>query len=421
MEKLFELDLSQLPGVHPSRELARDALWVEGSNIRLSEGALRPPLGQFSFIGKLESLPISGMYETIFNGKKILFSGSKDRIHRFVTGTGIGDVSKGSTTYDMDRNELWTFEEHSGNMYGAAPGTQLQRLVDPELTTNFVDVGSAVFASAKIVAKLNAFLIVMNTDISVNGVHWSDNIDGDNFTPTQANDAGVLDIADMQGPINASAPLGNALAVFGSDEMFALTWVGAPLYFRADKLLDGAGAVSASAVTTVGRSLYGFGLRGPWRSDGSIVQYIAPPSIHQEIFSNINLDLLDLAVVWHNPAEFSVAFFWVSRDGTELDTGWAYSIADSTWYPLGYARTAGTSRSIFNFSLLGDSSGNIFQQANPGTTPDPDVVPGDDPTFIPPAGPVSPISLDATFTVQTGYSSIGYGNGGYGGTNSGVG
>ncbi len=412
MQRLFKSDERIASGIHPSREFTEGILWVDGSNIIHTEDAVRPTLGQFEFIPKIDDAPVTGALEAVIDGVPNLFWGSANKLMRFVQGSGGAiDVSPVGG-FSLNRNNMWSLIEWSGFIiatWGGIPyvwpdgGSLFEPLV----------VSGGGFTTAEIVDKMRVHVLLMNTDLDPAAIHWCDLDDHTDWTPLATNAAGAIRIRKLDSPIRASAPLGTGTAIYGSDAVHLLTYVGSPLYFVEQRILEGIGAVSKKAVIPYDRLNYGFGLRGIWRTDGAGFQYVDRPDMHDFIFSDLNRDKLDLIVAWPDLSEGMLVWFYATEDSEELDRAVGYDPVRGDWTVLAYGRTAVTSRSVWPVSILFNSIGGIIQQTESGSA-------GGIGSPVIPENP-APMTMPATFNDFIGYGMAGYGEAGYGGTDLGVG
>jgi hypothetical protein len=417
MSKLLERIDSVDSGLQPSRPLGKKTLWDDGENIVFVEQSAQPIPGDLIFVDKLEAEEVRGMLEaSIISGadhKKTLFWGSIASLFKRELGSSAVDLTRTSPAgYNGIKDETttkiatrWSFAQWN-TWIMATNGVDVPQIYKGSGDFDeYEQTGAAAlpFTKAEVFRKLKTFLLAYNTDnIGPEGFEWCHDDDAELWDPAADNAAGNLPVRDIKSPIICVTDLGKGHGVYGRDRLHQVTYVGAPFYFAENHLLDGLGAVSKDSVVAVGRLNYGLGPKGFFKTDGFQVEYIDEPDIRDYVFGDINRNQLSQVVGWDDAASHQVAWFYPSSGARILDRAVAYNYNRGLWTKLGYQRTAGTSSSVFSFSITGDKNGNIYQQSVEGQLP---------------ASPGSPLELIAEAVLTSGgYGQFGYGQGGYGDT-----
>jgi hypothetical protein len=318
-------------------------------------------------------------------------------------------ISKATGTQMVSR---WSVVQW-GTWVLATNGVDRIQIWKPSPTqTEFKDLSLAASTSdgaepefAELLIKFKAFVLAANTNNGTDFVDWCAEDDVSVWTPSPSNLAGSKQLRNMRSPIRAASPLGDGIAFFGDDRSVYCSFVGSPNVLGFRDFVDGTGALSKDAVTTVGRHIYGMGKHGIWRTDGVQVQYIDDPAIHDFVYAGgINREQLSQVIAWWNPAERMIVFFFPEPGSDFNSRGVGFNVDNNSWTILGFGRTAATSSTAFRFPVTADQLGNIFQQSI---------------SEFPFTSDGIPVALQEVVTIAQGYGIGGYAQGGYGGFNTG--
>jgi hypothetical protein len=412
MEKLIDVKKGVRVGLRPDEVYSDDTVWADGENVVFSDGAVRPTLSQNYFLAQGVSRPITCIEEVLIAGERYLFWGNSQDLLMYKEGDAIENVNiSGEADYALARNELWSITNWKSGVVATASADATTAGIPQKWQSGgalfvAIDLSSAPFGFAEIVAKLKVHLLFANTDTDPTSIFWCDADDITEWEPLATNSAGGLYIRSLKSPIMAVVPFQEVLGVYGTKSLYAVAYVGAPSYFTySGPVLEGIGAVSKHAVVSVGRKHYGMSGDGIWVTDGFEYQYIDESFVHKTVYDNLNFDLLDIIVGWHDIAESMVVWFYPSIDATELDVGIGYNYVTGAWTKLSYARTFGTAKHVFNKALLGDSAGNIWQQVEKGGVVAPPPVAGI---------PIQP-AMEVLYNYENGFGGLHFGSGGFGG------
>lgn len=419
----FKGDVMQ-SGLHPSLPHDEKPFWDIGSGVQFQERSVQPFPGQFSLFLKLENLPLVGALERSIDGKKCFFYGSIRSLFRYVqTIGGPQDVTRVSGPYtgiaEATQSQIasrWSMTPW-GRWIIASNGVdrvQIYKTPNPvdgvgSGTTKFIDlleggVSALLFEKAELVSTLGPYVLAFN--LTESGIklgdtfRWCHTDNVENWVPAANNAAGQLPIREMNGECVAVVPLGRGLGVYSPDALHLVSFIGPPFYFGAQKLIDGVGAVSKHSVVNVGRLHYGLSQYGFFRTEGFNVQFIDRPSMHEYVFSNVSHDQLSQCAAYHDPANNHVVWNFPHDDFSV-----AYNYITGSWLFPGVVRTAGSDGEVFGFPIVGDEDGNVFSSAvgQVGTPPI-----------------TAPLALFAEYSIETPFGQGGFGQGAFGGTESGV-
>ena len=411
MDKLVDVKEGVRVGIRPDEVYSDETVWADGRNVVFSSGSVRPTLSQSYFIAQGTKRPVTCIQEALIDGVKHLFWGSQKSLYHYAENTEVAIANLfGVSDYGLTRRQLWSMTNWKSTVVvtgDATVGTQAYPQYWDDVSGLFVaiNLAGAPFGLAEIVAVSKVHLLFANTNTDPTSIFWCDADDISTWIPAAANSAGWLYIRSLKSPIMAIQPYQDVLGVYGTKSVYAVSYVGPPSYFTySGPLIEGIGAVGKHAVCAAGRKHYGMSDDGIWETDGYDFRYLDEGFVHRTIFDNINKDILEIVVAWHDVAENMVVFFCPSTDSTELDFGVGYNYVTGAWTRFDFARTYGTSKHVFNVALLGDSKGNIWQQVEKGGI------------IAPPPAAVDPVNpaMEVLYNYENGYGGLSYGSGGYG-------
>ena len=408
--RLGRFEKAIIAGLHPNLAIDRPPLWRDGRNVSFKDLALQPIPGQTLIFDKLSAETPRGAIELSISGQPNLFWGTQTKLYRGVWKTpSPTDVSGAAYTGILDATDsqpatVWSFAEW-GDLVFATNGVDAPQVWDLASPSAFAEwqelpaAASLYFGTAEIVLAYGAFIVVYNTGQGIEYASWSAFNSPFAFFPLAANEAGSLIFRDLGSEIRCVRRLGRVHAVYGTNQMRVLQFIGAPNFFGQEHLQDGIGAVSKNAVVSVLGVHYGFGPQGIWVTDGNTYQYIDDPSIRDFVFRNINRDQMSKVVGWEDKQETSVNWSFPQANAKEVSITISWNYQEKNWSIFEYARTAATSAEVFQNTMLFDASGNVYQNGERGDSPT--------------TG--APLTLEALAEMDIGYGYGGYGFGGFGG------
>lgn len=162
-------------------------------------------------------------------------------------------------------------------------------------------------------------------------VGFSDADDIETWAAAPDNLAGELPLEELNTPIRAACHFGPSIAVFGENQMFEVKWVGAPLYYGQNKLLDGIGAIGKFAVYGDGRVVYGIGRNGIWKTDGLQYSYIDEVVLRDYLQNNINWAQAAKACCRKNDVTGCIEFSFPVGASLVNNEGWGYDPRYGGW------------------------------------------------------------------------------------------
>lgn len=238
---------------------------------------------------------------------------------------------------------------------------------------NGLEVALTPAVTTKRLTKLNQHLIAGNILYSQdqrlgNEIRWSDSTNPLDWTPTTTNTAGGLVLRDLESDIKAFCPLANGLAVYGSDSMGVLSFIGGNLVFGFQKLFNNIGVVGSKAVVEVGYENFGLSRQGVFRTDGSTVTYVDEPAMRQYLQQNVDWFKAERTLAFHDEEARMVVFYYPQIGLTEnLLRGVGYNYENKTWTRFRKAFSAASPRKVFPYAVVADSRGLLWHGVDGGS------------------------------------------------------
>jgi hypothetical protein len=441
MKKLMRVDTAGVSlGIAPAQDNSAVSAWQQGMNTIFREGAARPEPGQLSLFMRLDTKPVIGLGQVERGGRPILFWGQRDKLFRgdLFSATPVTDASDIAYSGIADQTvekvaTRWSLQGW-GEWMVAANGIDELRIFKPSNTV-FRPLGHAsVFGAAyhkppahttagvafkpTLLVRAKTHILAFTHHVHASSAVDNEILDGEQtywwcddnniaeWVPDPSNAAGSNIIKDAPSPIVAAKPYLDGAAAFTLNTCHLVQYLGDPFWFGTVRTLTGIGAFGESCVVAVGRFLYGLGPKGFWRTDGTEYQYYDHPRVRDWYLTRVNLEQASKIVAWHDPTNDRVVWFFPAVGSLENSSAIGFDYDQNTWHMPTYARSAAAAPEAFIYPIVGDLTGNIWQQSFQGT----------------PATPVAnPISFTAAYTLELGYGEGGYGGGGYGGLTGGNG
>lgn len=242
-----------------------------------------------------------------------------------------------------------------------------------------IPLGGVNFLRCKILRKNNNHIFALNLDTGGQRVQWSAISDPESWTPLLAddagdpgNDAGGIDVRDLDSDISACETIGEDLAFYSANSMGRIIYTGDAFVYSVKVVLSGIGAVGANAVISVGADNYGLGRKGFWKTDGLSYDYIdrgsegqysfssatENPSVQDWIADNIDWQQAYLTVGLHNQKANVVEWHFICKDATIR--GLAFDYVTHAWTILQFPITFGLEQQVFDFPTVATGKGFGF-------------------------------------------------------------
>lgn len=351
MRKLVDLSQgTQIErGLFPSLAPDQQELWKTGSNIEFLRRRVKKAIG---YTAEVATGEISAITQAFVSGAQRAYYAEGNQISLYAGGVptvlGSGLVSTGHN---------WSLETWGTFLLATNEED------NPKIWKNtglLVDLGGLTGVRAG--RKYRLFKKHKNHVMAYYGqrVEWSSESDVELWVPAEDNSAGGEDIRDLDSDIIAACQLGPDFALYSGDSMVIQRYVGQPFYFGFEPAIDGIGAVSDSAVVSVGNQNFGMSSKGFFKTDGLSYEYIDTPQINRLVFGDpANPEIVGQfyqlqgrkTVGLHDEAQGTVKWYFLGTGG--IIHGVGYNYRNGTWTILDQMITAAASKQVFDSALIG--------------------------------------------------------------------
>ena len=359
MDKTLAVFGSELVGIQPSLHTRQGSFWKTGANVVFRDGSVGKQVGWASALTAPSSSPVRGIGQILETAGPRVYWGTPTKLYDWDLTT----VTTHSPTYTGPTDETllapaakWGFVPWGQWMLA----TNGKDKVQINKGAGFVDLAGVTFTKARILVRMRAHVIAMNTSNSPQNIEWCSADDVEDWTPVSTNSAGDYFIRDMESGIRAAAALGDRYAIFGTNSMALLSYIGAPFYFSVVPGLTGIGAVGQDAVVSIGRKIYGLSSNGFFVTDGVQYQYIDDPDVREYFTSHVNSEQLSKISATHDVRNGMVKWYYPSGTSTEPNTGIGYDYLRDRWSFFDYGRTAVAEKNVLAYAIEGASDGKVF-------------------------------------------------------------
>lgn len=295
-----------------------------------------------------------------------------------VTGYGAGGYGTGpygtarESTSATNKVRLWSLAKW-GNGLIASPSKGAIYFFLPTTTIAFDDRAEIIPNAptqnlvVHVYDKLRQ-VIAFGTNEIVSGdfnpllVRWSSAEDFDDWTPTDANEAGDYPLESGK-EIVAVAQSKSEIIVGTDEKTFAMRFRGAPFYFGFDTLASNTEFTGKNCVAEVNGTLYWFGRGGFFAYNGSVK--LLPSTLQDYIFDpasegRLNVSQKEKVFAGVNREFSEIIWFYPSGDSEENNRYVIYNYRDNVWYDGTIDRTAWDNDSAASRPIAVSSTGLVY-------------------------------------------------------------
>jgi hypothetical protein len=330
-------------GTHP----LDTPLWRDGRNVIFRDGGPEKIPGWVSVVDDGAVGIIRGMGALQDEAAvQRLFWGDQTQLYMW-NGASVTQLGTGFTGHADETGThpatAWSFERF-GNWSLATNGLDAPQIW--KATGSYGALAGVHFDTAEIFLRRGPHILAFNLTgwAAGNGKStfaWCDADNPEIWQTTGTNTAGDIPIRDMDGEIKAAVPFGDQIALFGKNDMFVVSYTGAPYYFGYQPTLKGIGALGKMAVVEVNRQIYGYGEQGIWRTDGVTFDYLDTLPLRAFLKSIIDIGQLSKVAATYDAGSETV--MWsipTAEGGGENALTIAYRIPNGSFSILDFGRTA---------------------------------------------------------------------------------
>ena len=197
-------------------------------------------------------------------------------------------------------------------------------------------------------------------DFSPRLVRWCDREDNTSWAASATNEAGELELQTSGKIETAIRTRGQTLIITDVDAHIA-RYVGPPYVYGFERVGTACGIIARKAAADVDMGTFWMGKGGFYRFDGNVVSEI-PCEVHDYVFGDLNTSQRSKIWAWTNGQFSEIWWFYPSSNAVdnEIDRYVALDYKENHWLVGELSRTAGASRGVFEYSMLANSSGELY-------------------------------------------------------------
>jgi len=204
------------------------------------------------------------------------------------------------------------------------------------------------------------FLVALGAEGNVRRVYWAaqGTFTDWNRAATTETSAGDFDLA-CRAPLVAGRRLVSESLLWTEAELFGMQFTGGDFQFSFREIGVSCGLIAPNAVVTQGGTAI-------WMSNGNFFTYDGyvkqlPCEVRDEVFGNINLSEANKIVCYTNAEFGEVTWHYPSAVSLENDRYVTFNYREGHWVTGTLARGAGFDRGAFDYPILVDTNGNVFE------------------------------------------------------------
>ena len=191
-------------------------------------------------------------------------------------------------------------------------------------------------------------------------VRWCDRENNTVWNATALNQAGEIELQTSGKIETAIRTRGQTLIITDVDAHIA-RYVGPPYVYGFERVGTSCGIISRKAAADVDAGTFWMGKGGFYRFDGNVVSQI-DCEVHDYVFGDINTSQRSKVWAWTNGEFSEIWWFYASSSATdnEIDKYVAFDYKEGHWLIGELSRTSGVERGVFEYSMLTDSVGTLY-------------------------------------------------------------
>ena len=371
LSELVTFNVQQLQGMYPDAVASDNFLWVEVRNVSFSRGGiLADNKRELALTGLGTKVRGMGALRT-GAGVQELYYGTLTNLYRSAALSAAVSVGSGYTTKEHETVSglacQWQFAAWGEWMIASNGTDPIQVRKGTGSFGPLLQDGTTalVISKAKLLYRYGPYILAANTSESVTSFRWCSDDNVEDWIPEETNTAGELFVRDTDSELTAWTSLGDKIALYTREEMFLISYIGAPNIFGYVPLLNGFGAYGPKAVVSVGRQNYGWGRSGIWVTDGAQFSFIDEGKVREWLKDKLYEPQASKIVGFHNEVLHRIEWYFPISDNAENAEGIAYDYTLGEWTRLINAYSAALERDVFQYALAADIN-NSFYALNTG-------------------------------------------------------
>lgn len=283
------------------------------------------------------------------------------------TAAGYGWLDYGDGTYGTARAEVagaynfaasWSLDTWGQYLVACLDGDGRIYEWQNDSSTVAAPLANAPGNCSGIVVTPQRFIFALGAEGDSRRVEWCDQEDNTDWTATALNQAGYY-ILESGGPIMQGVNTRGQTLIFTTTDVYAATYIGAPLVYSFERVGSSNGIVSRRAAAASDSFVAWMGPRGFWTYDGYVRQI--PCEVEDYVFSDFNEDHQSKVFAWVNSQFNEIWWHYPSASSTECDRYVAWNYAENHWSIGQIPAYAACDRGVLRYPLMVHSDSKLYE------------------------------------------------------------
>jgi len=209
-----------------------------------------------------------------------------------------------------------------------------------------------------VVVTQERFLMALGADGDGRKLAWCDQENNTLWTPASTNQAGSFRF-ESGGPIMQAVKTRGQTLIFTTTDVFAATYIGAPLVYSFERVGSSNGIVSRRAAAAADSFVAWMGPRGFWVFDGFVKQI--PCDVEDFVFGDFNEENQSKVFAWVNSQYNEIWWHYPSAGSAEPDRYVTWNYAENHWSCGAMPAYTACDRGVIRYPLMVHSDGKLYE------------------------------------------------------------
>lgn len=271
-------------------------------------------------------------------------------------GSGIYGAPRADSTVVVDAT-MWTLDNYGQDL--VACNADDGRILLWELSSLAAALTGAPTANRAVCVTPERFIFALGSGGNPRNVAWADQDDPTDWTPSDTNQAGDLDL-QTAGRIMLGKGSKDYTLILTDLDAWTANYIGGTLVYGFTKAGAGCGATSQGCAGVIDAQCVWMGANGFFSINGGFVQPL-PCEVQDYVFSDINRQQFSLVTCTVYSDYKEVRWRYPSGGSTEVDRYVVWNYASNIWMVGTLSRLSGIARGVFQYPLAVGTDGYVYE------------------------------------------------------------